>query len=96
VQETKFTDGQFKQRSYFEYEPEEIWTLLKTVIKFEQENIKEHFLQNSINYKLERKELMKDYRRNYQNPIIFNHDEFVPRIDKNGFIKQFYQKGKTL
>ena len=95
VEETKFGEGQFKQRSFFEYKPEEIWTLLKTIIKAEKENIKEHFLENSINYQLNKKELMIDYRRNHQNPVIFNNDHFVISIDRNGFIKQFYQIGKT-
>jgi hypothetical protein len=96
VEETKFGDGQFKQRSFFDYEPEEIWRLLKTIIKFEQIYIQEHFLENSLYHQLDRKELMKDYRRNYRNPIIFNQDEFILRIDKYGFIKQFYQQEKMI
>jgi len=95
VEETKFGKGQFKQRSFFEYKPEEIWILLKTIIKFEKKNIENHFLMNSVNYELDNKELMKDYRRNYKNPIIFNNDFFVLKIEKHGFIKQFYQIEKT-
>lgn len=95
VEETKFGEGQFKQRSFFDYKPEEIWTLLKTIIKFEKQSIEDHFLENSVHHQLNRKELMKDYRRSYKNPIIFNQDEFILRIDKNGFIKQFYQQQKT-
>lgn len=94
VEETKFADGQFKQRSFFEYRPDEIWTLLKVIIKNEQQDIQDHFLENSVHYQLERKELMKDYRRCYKNPILFNEDEFILRIDKNGFIQQFYQQVK--
>ena len=63
VEETKFAEGQFKQRSFFEYKPEEIWTLLKTIIKHEKKSIEEHFLENSVNYQLGKKELMRDYRR---------------------------------
>ena len=95
VEETKFGNGQFKQRSFFQYNPEEIWILLKTIIKFEKENIENHFLMNSVNYQLQKKELMKDYRRSYKNPVVFNNDLFVITIDKNGFIKQFYQIEKT-
>lgn len=91
VEETKFGEGQFKWRSFFDYKPEEIWTLLKTIIKFEQEAIQDHFLINRVNYQLEKAELMKDYKRGFKNPIIFNNDHFALTIDKNGFIKQFYQ-----
>ena len=96
VEETKFGEGQFKQRSFFDYKPEEVWTLLKTIIKFERKDIEEHFLKNSVNYQLKRKELMKDYKRSYKNPIIFNDDYFVIAIDRNGFIKQFYQIEKKV
>ncbi len=62
VEETKFADGQFKQRSFFEYKSDEIWTLLKTLIKFEQQDIQDFFLENSVHHQLERKESMRDYR----------------------------------
>lgn len=91
VEETKFADGKKKWQTFFDYEPNEIWILLKTLIKYDKENIQNHFLENSVNYQLNRKDLMTDYLRNYENPIVFNGDSFVIRIDKNGFIKQFYQ-----
>jgi len=91
AEETKFADGKKKRQTFFDYEPSEIWTLLKTLIKYDKENIENHFLENSVHYELERKNLMTDYLRNYENPIVFNGDSFVIRIDKNGFIKQFYQ-----
>ncbi|MFD0837145.1 hypothetical protein ACFQ0I_15305 [Mariniflexile aquimaris] len=91
VEETKFADGKKKRQTFFDYEPNEIWTLLKTLIKYDKENIENHFLENSVHHQLERKDLMTDYLRNYENPIVFNGDSFVIRIDKNGFIKQFYQ-----
>lgn len=94
VEETKFGDGQFKQRSFFEYQSDEIWTLLKTIIKFAKQDIQDHFLENSVHHQLKRKELMKDYRRSYKNPIIFNQDEFILQINKSGFIQQFYQQIK--
>lgn len=91
VEETKFADGKKKRQTFFDYEPSEIWTLLKTLIKYDEENIQNHFLENSINYQLDKKYLTTEYLRNYENPIIYNGDSFVIRIDKNGFIKQFYQ-----
>lgn len=96
VEETKFADGQFKRRSFFEYRPDEIWTLLKTIIKFEKKEIEDHFLLNSVNLQLGKEDLMKAYRRNNSNPIKFNGDEFVLAIDCNGFITQFYQQAKTV
>lgn len=91
VEETKFGDGQFKHRTFFEYRPDEIWILLKTIVKNETQSIQEHFLENSMNHELDRLSLMKDYRRSSRNPIILNEDRFVLTIDKNGFIKQFHQ-----
>ena len=91
VEETKFADGKSKRQTFFTYQSGEIWTLLKTIIKFDQENIKEHLIENKVHYDLDKKELMTDYLRNYENPIIFDGDKFALRIDKNGFIKQFYQ-----
>lgn len=92
VEETKFWDGLFKKRTYFTYEDTEIWKLLKMIIrKVDVENIREHFIENSVNVELGRKELCRDYYRGYSNPICFNGDRFILRIDKNGFIKQFFQ-----
>lgn len=91
VEETKFGNGMFKKRTFFDYEPTEIWRLIKTLIKIEEQEIKDHFLMNSVNKELNRPNLMKDYRRNFRNPIQYNGDSFVLWIDKNGFIKQFYQ-----
>jgi hypothetical protein len=91
VEETKFAHGKKKRQTFFDYEPNEIWTLLKTLIKYDKENIENHFSENRVHDQLERKDLMTDYLRNYENPIVFNGDSFVIRIDKNGFIKQFYQ-----
>ena len=95
VEETKFAEGQFKRRTFFDYKPEEIWRLLKTIVKFDKQNIKDHFLLNSINLQLEQTNLMKDYWRGFKNPIIFNGDRFILHIDKNGFITQFYQLEKV-
>lgn len=91
VEETKFAESQTKQRTFFSYKSNEIWTLLKTLIKQEAEDIKEHFIENSVNYQLGKTELMKPYHRNSRNPILFDGDSFVLSIDKNGFIMKFHQ-----
>ncbi|MFY8181251.1 MAG: hypothetical protein ACOVLG_05700 [Flavobacterium sp.] len=91
VEETKFAEGQFKNRTFFAYKSDEIWTLIKTIIKIEEKNIKEHFIENAVNRDLGKIELMKDYNRNTNNPIIFDGDKFVLTIDKNGFIMKFHQ-----
>lgn len=91
VEETKFNEGQFKNRTFFDYKSDEIWTLIKTIIKIEEKNIKDHYLENAINRDLGKIELIKDYNRNTNNPIIFNGDKFALSIDKNGFIMKFHQ-----
>ena len=47
VEETKFADGKKKRQTFFDYEPSEIWTLLKTLIKYDEKNIQNHFIENS-------------------------------------------------
>ncbi len=91
VEETRFGEGLFKQRTYFDYKPEEIWILLKTIIKYNKKEIQNHFLENSVEYQVGSLKDMKDFRKNSRNPIIFNKDKFVLTIDKFGYIKQFYQ-----
>jgi hypothetical protein len=91
VEETKFGDGQFKTRTFFNYRSSEIWTLIKTIIKIDEENIKEHFIENAVNRDLGKPELMEDYRRNINNPIMIENDKFALTIDKNGFIKMLHQ-----
>lgn len=91
VEETKFADGQFKNRTFFNYRSSEIWTLIKTIIKIDEENIKEHFIENAVNRDLGKPELMKDYRRSFNNPIMIENDKFNLTIDKNGFITMFHQ-----
>ena len=71
--------------------PDEIWILLKTLIKQEAENIKEHFIENRVNNDFGKFELMKPYFRNTNNPILFDGDKFALDIDKNGFIMKFHQ-----
>lgn len=91
VEETKFAESQTKKRTFFSYKSTEIWTLLKTLIKQEAQEIKEHFIENSFNYNLGRPALMKVYRRTEKNPILHDGDSFALEIDKNGFIMKFHQ-----
>ena len=46
--------------------------MIKTIIKIDEENIKEHFIENAVNRDLGKSELMKDYNRKVNNPIILN------------------------
>lgn len=91
VEETKFGEGQFKTRTFFNYRSSEIWTLIKTIIKIDEENIKEHFIENAVNRDLGKPDLMIEYRRNVNNPIMIENDKFALTIDKNGFIKMLHQ-----
>lgn len=86
VEQTKFAESQTLKRTFFSYEASEIWTLLKILIKQENESIKEHFIENTIN-----NQLGKSYHRNSHNPIMYNGDRFSLSIDKNGFIMKFHQ-----
>lgn len=92
VEETRFAESSSsKQRTFFSYQSNEIWILLKRLLKQEEQEIKDHFLLNRVNYNLEKKELMKHYWRSEDNPIRFDGDSFVLEIDKNGFIMRFHQ-----
>ena len=91
VEETKFADSQTKLRTFFSYKPDEIWTLLKTLINQEGADIKDHFIENRVNHDQGKPELMKQYCRNKNNPILFDGDKFALNIDKNGFIMKFHQ-----
>lgn len=91
VEETKFAESQTVKRTFFSYKSEEIWVLLKTIIKREAEDIKEHFIENAASLALGKPELMKPYHRNPYNPILFDGDKFAISIDKNGFIMKFHQ-----
>ena len=91
VEETKFGDGLFKKRTFFDYRDSEIWKLLKMIINIEKENIEDHFVEVSFNRKSNREHLNKDYRRTQNYPILFNEDKFTLTINKDGFITQFFQ-----
>lgn len=94
VEETKFGDGQFKRRSYFDYKYTEILNLLKAILKQEEQSIKDHFLEVVVGRTMKNESKIKDYHRGFRKftPIVFGGDEFRLTIDKNGFIQSFYQK----
>lgn len=93
VEETKFADGQFKKRSFFDYKHTEILRLLKTILRQEKEDIKDHFLLVSIGYSIKDNSMIKDYHRGFGkfSKLIFDGNEFRLTIDKYGFIQTFYQ-----
>ena len=93
VEETKFNDGQFKRRSFFDYKHTEIFTLIKRIISQEEKEIQEHFFQNHIDNEAGHKELAKDYHRGFKQfpPIHFGGDIFRLTINKHGFVESFYQ-----
>lgn len=94
VEETKFSDGAFKNRFFFTYEYNQIWTLLKLILTQEKENIKDHFVEVAVGISLNEKSKIKDYHRGFKQfpDIIFNGDSFAMTIDTNGYIVKFHQK----
>lgn len=100
VEETKFGDGEFKNRSFFDYMHTEILTLLKAVLRQEEDEIKEHFIYVSVGREDKNKDdpffkkYVKAYNRGFRNnpKLIFDNREFCLSIDINGVIQMFYQK----
>jgi hypothetical protein len=93
VEETKFGEGQFKRRSFFDYKHTEILSLLKAVLAQEEEDIKEHFLFVALGYSKKSAGIVKDYHRGWGKfeKLIFDNRDFTLSIDKDGFIQSFYQ-----
>ena len=89
VEETKFADGNFKKRTYFKYEFEEIFTLLKIILKQEEEKIKDHFIEIAVAETLNEQEKIKEYIDNWIN---YNGDTFSLSIDSKGYITKFHPK----
>jgi len=85
VLETKFGEGQFKSRTFFQYQYEDIGVLLKQVLKQEEQSIKEHFLE--IKLKIH----SRDYHRYGPNAIIYNHDRYKLHINNEGRLLSFHQ-----
>jgi len=94
VEETKFADGTFKNRTFFTYKYNQIWTLLKLILRQEEEDITDHFGEVAVGIALNEKDKIKDYHRGFKqfSDIIFNGDSFAMTIDTNGYIVKFYQK----
>jgi hypothetical protein len=93
VEETKFGEGQFKKRSFFDYKHTEILSLLKSILRQEEQDIKDHFLLVSVGISANDSSTVKDYHRGFGkfSKLIFDNNEFRLTIDKNGFIQTFYQ-----
>lgn len=93
VEETKFGDGQFKRRSFFDYKHDELLNLIKKILCQEEKSIKDHFLEVRLGLELNKFEMVKDYRRGIGKhpPINMNGDQFKLTIDKTGKIMSFHQ-----
>jgi hypothetical protein len=93
VEETKFGEGQFKRRSFIDYRHDELLTLIKQILRIDEENIKDHFLEVRAAQILNEPDKIKDYHRGFGKfaPIEMDGDKFRLTIDKNGFITSFYQ-----
>ncbi|MCZ4696445.1 hypothetical protein [Ancylomarina euxinus] len=93
VEETKFGEGQFKRRSFFDYKHDELYSLIKKILSQEENSIKDHFLEVSVGLALNKPEMVKDYRRGIGKhpPINMNGDQFKLTIDKTGKIMSFHQ-----
>jgi hypothetical protein len=93
VEETKFGDGQFANRTFFNYNFDQIWTLLKCIIKQEKSEIFDHFEEVKVGLIMKDKSLVNDYHRGFKkfNPIEYNNDTFALSIKANGYIQKFHQ-----
>ncbi len=88
VEETKFASGAFAKRTLFKYEFEEIFTLLKVILK-QEKKIKGHFLKVAVGKQINQQDLIKNYLNNW---IHYNDDIFTLAIDTEGYITKFHQK----
>ena len=88
VEETKFAPGAFANRTFFTYEFDQIFTLLKVIVRVESENIKEHFANIAVAEALNEEKDKKDY---INNRISYNNDTFALSINKAGYISKFHQ-----
>ena len=84
VLETKFGDGQFKKRTFFQYQYRDIRILLQQVLKQEEQSIKDHFLKISMNL------ITRDYHRFGTKAILYNNDRYKLHINSNGRILSFH------
>jgi hypothetical protein len=93
VTETKFGEAKFKKRTFFDYKHTELLVLIKTILKQEERDIKEHFLNNLIAEDKNQMEKVKDYHRGFGKfrSIEFGGDRFKLSIDKYGKINTFHQ-----
>ncbi len=98
VEETKFGEGQFKNRSFFDYKHTEILTLIKSVLKSIEDEIKEHFLHVAISRDQPEEELFKGWYKEFKRgcgphpPLIYDNRKFWLKITKEGIIDMFFQE----
>jgi len=85
VLETKFGEGQFKKRTFFQYQFRDIRILLKQVLKQEEQSIKDHFLEVKMNMH------NKDYHRYGSKAILYNNDRYKLHINNEGRLLSFHQ-----
>jgi len=93
VEETKFGEKDQQKRSFFDYKHSEILTLLKSILRQEEEDIKVHFAEISVAFEMKQFNKMKDYHRGFKNfsKLVYDGNEFILSIDKKGFIQSFFQ-----
>ncbi len=87
-EETKFGEGQFKKRTFFDYNYKQFLTLLKAVLNSEMDFIISHFRKIYLikNHCIEGE--LKSY---INNSISYNGDAFQLVILPNGKIDRFHQ-----
>lgn len=93
VEETKFGVGQFAKRTFFNYNLDQIWVLLKTVLMQEAKSIFEHFHEVKVGFLTNDESLIKDYHRGFKKFkfIEYNDDTLALSIKSDGYIKKFHQ-----
>ena len=93
VEETKFGVGQFTKRTFFNYNFDQIWVLLNSILKQEAKSIFEHFQEVKVGLLINNESLIKDYHRGFKkfNPIQYNDNTFALSIKSNGYIQKFHQ-----
>jgi len=92
-EETKFGNGEFKKRTFFDYDYTELLSLIKLILYKTESEIKDHFAEVQVGNLLGKTEKVKDFHRGFKHfpPIIVDGDKFSLTIDKFGRIMKFHQ-----
>jgi len=93
VEETQIAQGNFKNRSFFDYKWEEILTLIKKVLSQEEESIKDHFVEVAYGRMINDSTRIKPFLRGIRSfpPITLSDDIFRLSINEYGFIQTCFQ-----